>query len=162
MKTIYTHKGEEIFVDDEDYSFLNCHAWCLDGKGYPCSRIDSISYRIHQVLVSKHGLIFRGQLDHEDRNKCNNQKSNFRSATGSQNMANQGLRVDNSSGYKGVVWDVLNQKYSAKIQYKSRQIYLGSFDSAIKAAEQYDFAAHKFFGKFACCNFEEKSDAATV
>ena len=42
--------------------------------------------------------------------------------------------------------------------YHGRKIHLGYFDSAIKAAEAYDYAARKFFGKFACCNFKEKSD----
>lgn len=42
------------------------------------------------------------QVDHIDLNTLNNLKSNLREVTNRDNVLNQGIRADNSSGYKGV------------------------------------------------------------
>lgn len=51
------------------------------------------------------------EVDHEDTNPANNRWGNLRSATSSQNKWNQGIRIDNQTGYKGVSYDTHNSKY---------------------------------------------------
>jgi len=95
------------------------------------------------------------EVDHEDRNYLNNQRSNLRLATKSQNQANSNLRIDSTSGYKGVTWHVRIMRWQAKIQVRKTRIFLGYFKTPEEAARAYDKAAKRYFGEFANLNFKE-------
>jgi hypothetical protein len=78
------------------------------------------------------------KVDHEDRNGLNNQRSNLRAATTSQNSANARKRSDGrSSPYRGVCWDRRYGKWLA-----------GS-------------AALEHFGEFANLNFPPEKTAVS-
>ena len=89
------------------------------------------------------------RLDHDDLDGTNNTWTNLRSATGSQNIANQGLRSDNTSGYKGVSYVKLTGKWIATIMYQGQSYHLGTFLSPEAASAAYASAALRFFGPFA-------------
>lgn len=58
---------------------------------------------MHRVIAERMGLdITRKQVDHRDRDKYNNQRSNLRVATNGLNRANSDLNSNNKSGFKGV------------------------------------------------------------
>lgn len=95
-------------------------------------------------------------VDHIDRDKLNNRRSNLRLATIFENMANVGPK---KAGYKGVFEQKRNlaKKFSSYIDSKSltgkKRKYLGHFASAEEAAKAYDKAAKEIFGEFAYQNF---------
>lgn len=93
------------------------------------------------------------QIDHIDGDGLNNTKQNLRICTQSENVMNQSIRSDNSSGYKGVWWDKQTNKWRAGIIISGKTVYLGRFDFLVNAARAYDFAAKELFGEFSKLNF---------
>jgi hypothetical protein len=91
----------------------------------------------------------KSRVDHENTVRLDNKWTNLRLATASQNAANAGTRVNNTSGVKGVSWDKCCKKWFAKITVDGKQIYLGVFETLDGAASAYKEAAERHFGEFA-------------
>lgn len=115
-------------------------------NGYIRIAIDGHDYRANRLAW----LYVTGEwpeniVDHRDLDKANNKWTNLRPATLSQNGHNVGLRRDNQSGHKGVIWRRDCQKWAARLSGK----YLGSFNEYAKACAAYDTAALEAHGEFA-------------
>src|ERR1700674_5840776 len=68
------------------------------------------------------------QVDHHpDFNGLNNQRSNLRIATQTDNARNHRIRRDNSSGFKGVCWSKRSGKWKAQISINGKRVGLGYF-----------------------------------
>jgi hypothetical protein len=89
------------------------------------------------------------RLDHKDLDGTNNIWENIRAATGSQNIANQGLRSNNTSGSKGVGYNARTDKWFSQIRVNYKLIHLGTFADFRDAEAAYATAASKYFGEFA-------------
>lgn len=122
---------------------------CLPYKWYI---LNGACYTPKVKRLHNHLLGFIG-VDHINRNPLDNRRSNLRSANKSQNGANVGLRKDSTSGFKGVSFDKLKNKWKAYINIGEygRQS-LGYFTDKIDAAKAYNEAAIKYFGEFAGLN----------
>ena len=68
-------------------------------------------------------------VDHIDNDKSNNNISNLRWATHTENGRNQTISKANKSGVKGVLWDKKTNKWKASITIDCILIYLGVFDN---------------------------------
>lgn len=134
-------KGLYAIVDDDDYERLLKHSWCLDvGGGYPMTRYKKKTYRMHKmVLEAPKGLY----IDHINRNKLDNRKSNLRIVTNSQNMLNTGIYSNNTSGYKGVTYNKKDRRWIAQVKVNYKNIVLGRFENkedAAKARMRWNYA----------------------
>jgi hypothetical protein len=90
-------------------------------------------------------------VDHfPDPRGLNCQKHNLRPASFKENVQNQRLRINNTSGYKGVTLQKDCGRWKAAI---GASIYLGLFPTAKQAALAYDVKARELFGEFANTNF---------
>ena len=94
------------------------------------------------------------QVDHIDGNRLNNDISNLRMATQSENNCNQKIQKNNTSGFKGVFYDNKYKKYRARIK-KEGKIITKFFDTALEAARFYNENAEILHGKFARINIIE-------
>jgi len=160
-------EGKFALVDDEDYEELSKRKWYCDKKGYAYrkgyrkdGRIDN-GYVTNKCYSKKpaifmHRVIMNAPedvlIDHEDRNKHNNQKYNLRFCTNTQNIRNGGMRKNNKSGYKGVCFSYKLNKWRSTIMVDRKSIHLGLFPTPIEAARTYNEAAIKYFGDFARLN----------
>ena len=164
MKIIYTNKGQEIFVDDEDYEDLTKHTWFISKKGYAVRNVAHPTEKGKWVIEGMHrrimGLEYGNTLkvDHRDHCKVNNQRINLRVCTNSQNLFNRGANRNNTSGFKGVNQDKNSGRWVAEIWKNGKKKSLGHFDTAESAHEAYCKAAIEIHGEFA--NFGDAKKAA--
>ena len=126
----------------------------LQSNGYWKVGYNRVRYYVHRICYYLHtGIDPIGfEIDHIDSNVGNNDPSNLRRVTVSANQANQRLRLQNSSGYKGVHWHAGRRKWQAQITKDKRYYYLGLFDTPEMAAKAYDTAANELFGNYAKTN----------
>ena len=87
-------------------------------------------------------------IDHIDENKANNNVKNLRWATCKDNLANQGKRTNNKSGFKGVCFDKPLNKYKAYIRINGKIKHLGYFETAEEASKAYEAKAKEIHKEF--------------
>lgn len=159
MKSIELSKGMVAFVDDEDYEWLNQWKWTLADR--PSSNLKYARRNIYIPFRSSemmHRVILgitdrRVQVDHIDRNGLNNQRSNLRMATQSQNNANRKLKPSPISGYLGVAPN--NSKinpWRAVIRKDRKKYNIGQYPNKEQAALAYNVMAKRLYGEFATFN----------
>jgi len=132
-------------VDEIDFKILSGTNFRLDSWGYLQGTY--FPYRgicLHLIVAKRMGLDVSKIIDHEDRNKLNNQSYNLREATKSQNNFNSKLRNDNTTGYRGIYWHNLHQKYEVKIQINGDRINFGLFKTMTEAKEVRNKAILKY------------------
>jgi hypothetical protein len=151
VKIIPLTRGYKTLVDDEDYEYLSQFKWRsqIDRYVYAvCTINGDFQYLHHLLLLPKIGFI----VDHKDRNSLNNQKSNLRYATYSQNNINTNRLTRSSSGYRGVSFHKQSKKWSADICLNYERTRLGLYDTPEMAAVAYNIAARELHGEFARLN----------
>lgn len=129
--------------DDIDQGLVEQYKWSVD-KGYVRSR----HLYLHRLIL---GITDpKIQVDHIDHNPFNNQRSNLRLCSHSENQRNR-IKRNGSSVFKGVTRR--RGRFAASITYENRKYYLGLFRSEITAAKVYDNASTKLHGEFGLTNF---------
>lgn len=83
-------------------------------------------------------------IDHINGDRADNRITNLRSVSQQENLRNQSLRADNSSGVVGVNWHSQNGRWRAAITVAGKSLHLGCFDSIEAAASAREDASRKF------------------
>lgn len=152
MKTCYTTRGEEFYVDDEDYGRVSKYTWYIDGTKRLRARIRYRLVLLHRYILN---VPFGMSVDHIDANPLNNCKSNLRICTQSQNLMNQRPQVGKTSKYKGVHWYKTRNQWVSKTMINKRNIFIGYFEKEEEAALAYNAKAIELFGDYARLNVIE-------
>jgi hypothetical protein len=119
--------------------------------GAPPKRRMCYAHQIAWFLMTGEWPLEGFEVDHKDRDGLNNRWKNLRLATSSQNKANSKIRIDNTSGSKGVAMDCQRNQWQVYIAFNKKRISLGRFavkdlDKAIAARRAGEL---KYFGKYA-------------
>lgn len=88
-------------------------------------------------------------VDHIDRNKMNNKRSNLRVCTRNQNAQNYGIKKNNTTGVTGVYRNKKNGKWIALITENKKTHALGHYENFYDAVLARLEAEKKYFGEFA-------------
>lgn len=150
----------EILLDDDDFNALPMDARIYVHKhraSYYAQLYDKKTKKVtlfHRFIL---GLTDKSKVvDHADGNGLNNQRSNLRICSNSENVRNRRVDTDqtkkSTSKYKGVYWNKRSAKWHARITYDNRKIHLGLHENENEAAKAYNDAAVKYFGEFARLN----------
>ena len=144
-KKIKLTQGKFALVDDDDYKKLNKHKWFAVKyhKTYYAKRNAKVNNKWKPIYMHRVIMQLRQgdgkELDHQNRNGLDNQKTNLRIVSRSENMRNNGKFLNSKSGYTGVYWYEPLRKWHAQICINYKNIHLGYFpkkDEAIKARRQ--------------------------
>lgn len=118
---------EKVCVSD------GCWLWTdeLQATGYAGFWRNGKTLRAHRVSYEMHvGPIPDGLLvDHICQVRHCVRPSHLRLATYKQNSEHQQLRSDNTSGYRGVSWDVNKECWVGLTKHAGKQVFVGSFDN---------------------------------
>jgi hypothetical protein len=146
--------GNYAIVDDHIYDKVKNHTWFLGKRGYPTATIKQKHIYLHRFILELTDP--KIQVDHKDGNPLNNLLENLRMCSPGENRRNRkrGKKAERLNPYKSVQLTP-SGKWCVKINYKNKQLYIGTFETAIEAAQAYDIKALELFGDFACLNFPE-------
>ncbi len=143
MKTYTVYrKGtpHQVLIDDCDQEIFERYTWHITNKGYVRMNVprhekpkygNRSTVPLHCVLL---GYVDGKEIDHINRNKLNNRRSNLRHVTALENSANRRERSTGKakSGYTGVSLRP-NGKFQAVIRKNNKTITLGTYDTAEQA-----------------------------
>jgi len=120
----------------------------IDDRGYIKIRIGSRAYRGHRLAwFYYYGEFPNMEIDHINGIKTDNRIENLRLATHAENCKNQGVRKNNTSGYKGVR-KTRHGSWLAGIGVNGEWIYLGVYPTPEEASDAYKEAADYYYGEF--------------
>lgn len=159
-KLYWLPRTPDMFTDGKYQAERVCSLWNrkLAGKeaftanlnGYRQGEIFGRHSKAHRVLW----LLYTGKwpsadIDHINGIRSDNRIENLRVVSRAENLKNQRLRTNNTSGVTGVSWDKRSGKWHAHIQVNVRRKHIGYFTkisdaiAARKAAEvEYGFHAN--------------------
>jgi intein/homing endonuclease len=120
---IYKAHGIDCYaiVDAEDFERMSQFRWNLTQNGYVReSRHDGQT--MHRMIL---GLTVGDgkEVDHRNRNKLDNRRSNIYVCTRSQNVSNRGLFKKNKSGITGVAWIEKTGYWCAYLNVRGKRVH---------------------------------------
>ena len=142
-----TAQGIEFVIDAEDLSKVAGKTWHINAMGYPQTNIysEGTSPLLHRIIMGDYEKGFC--VDHIDRDKLNNRKSNLRICRQVDNAKNTSMRINNTSGFTGVREQ--HGKWYAEIRANGKTHRLGSFDSFEAAVNARIEGEKQYFGEYA-------------
>ena len=147
MPSIQLTKGQFALVDIADYKSLSKHKWICHNGRYAARRFKGKYILMHRAIMKpRKGFV----VDHINGNGLDNNRSNLRICTQSQNCSNS-VNKGNSK-YRGTYR--MRDYWQASIKHNYKKIHLGTFRTQEEAARCYDKAAVRIFGIFARTNFK--------
>lgn len=149
-----TNVEATTLLDAEDFYIAASRNWYTNSLGYVYSKVTVSPKKYKSIFLHRLVIGAKGKeiVDHINMNPLDNRRENLRIVTKSQNMMNRKAPAQNTSGYKGVVWDKYNKKWTAQIQSNGKHKKIGRFLKKEDAARAYNEAAIKLHGEYSNLN----------
>ncbi len=140
--------GGQAMVSKQDWLFLVGYSWSLHGGYLQCNNRCAFNghpihgKRIHWFVAQLMGLkIPKGyQIDHINRNRLDNRRSNLRAASLILQAQNHRVQKNNKSGYTGVQFHSRDKEWVANIKIDGKYKHLGYFKTPEEASKVYQAA----------------------
>lgn len=134
-----------VIIDISDIDIIKHKHIYIDKGGYASISINNKHKRLHRVIMNYNGYY---DIDHINRNRLDNRKSNLRVCSRSENMHNSTDKLNTSTGYRGI-YKVTNKqyvrdRYTARIQINKVIMNLGYFDTLEEAVAARKRVINKF------------------
>ncbi len=109
-------------------------AGCLSPNGrWVVSVQRKLQYRYRVGWIHHYGLVPEVEIDHVNGDPGDDRIINLRLATRKQNCENLGIRSDNTSGARNVVWDKSKGVWKAQVGHNGKTIHGGYFIDPVAA-----------------------------
>jgi hypothetical protein len=146
LTLIKARSGEVVgrtLVDDADYEHLSRWNWYVSDGGYAmrattirnaAGNRQFLAIRLHRYLMGLEAGD-RREVDHRNRDKLDNRRSNLRVTTHAENHQNKGAkRTAQTSAHRGVDWRADRGKWRAAYAGRDQRKHIGYFDTEDEAA----------------------------
>lgn len=124
IHTIYKKEPKEIIIDLEDVENLKKYTWSLTPDGYARTKINKKHFLMHRIIMK---CPSNKVIDHINRNRLDNRKSNLRICTILENCHNKNIPTNNKSGFAGVIFNKKSKKWKAYIMCNGINYHLGFY-----------------------------------
>lgn len=128
---LFTYSDGQLFWKE-----TNQFAGWISNNGYYTVDIECKKYLVHRVIYEMFWGHCPELIDHINQNKLDNRIENLRPSNKRDNAFNSKIRVDNTSGARGVSFSKSNQKWFAYIWLHGKRIsggYHEDIEDAISA-----------------------------
>ena len=142
VKMYASNTGTPFYIDKEDLNKVSKYTWMENHKGYIVRTAKYLA--LHRYIIND--LPDDMVIDHIDRDKKNNRKSNLRVVTQQDNTLNRSINSNNEFGVSGVHKNNSNvNPYAATFGAKGRFFY-GSYKTLEEAIVARLRAEKEMFG----------------
>jgi len=152
-----SNTNEEFYFDLENYDLIKNYSWYKNENGYIRTHLEGNYFLLMHRLVMNCPEDM--EIDHKFHNKYDNRKEFLRFATKNQNGMNKDTPEDNTSGVKGVYWDIRNEKWKPYISINGKQTFLGAFDDFEEAVIVRKEAEEEYYGEYNYKNIKSSEKA---
>ena len=135
-------------IDLEDYELVKDYKWTYLKTGYLANSTSNTL--LHRLIMKEKIKSSKDTVDHINRDKLDNRKSNLRIVTKQVNLLNKGLQQNNTSGARGVKVKTLKsgkKVYESSIGLNGKDKYLGRFKDFDQAVLKRKEAEKELFGR---------------
>lgn len=127
-------------IDAADAEYVNSYRWRVNADGYAVrdARVgEGVGKRVISLAKALMDVAPRDsrQVDHINRDRLDNRRSNLRVCTHAQNHQNVPGHPRSTSRFRGVSWDSARQRWAAYVMLAGRTHHLGRFERETEAAE---------------------------
>lgn len=127
-----------VLIDAADAELVNQWRWHLRPDGYAARDNEVVDGKRIARLLHRELLGLQNgnplEVDHIDRNRLNDRRSNLRIANHADQMQNHSRQRNGSSKYRGVSWDKSHGKWFASVHTGGKSYFMGRFDNEEEAA----------------------------
>ena len=123
-----------------------------DIRRYKYFSVNGVKYYNHRIVWFMYHGYMPKQIDHINGNPLDNRIENLRECNQSENNWNQGIKVTNKSGYKGISWYARDKRWVAKLNVFGKSHIVGNFinkEDAVEAMKKARIELHKEFSRHA-------------
>ena len=122
-------------------------AGTISHRGYIHISINGKAYQAHRLAwLYVYGEFPKNDIDHINMVKDDNRIANLRNVSRAENSRNRKISTKNSSGFPGVSFSKIKNRFIAKISIENKLKYLGSAKSAEEAFEYYRKFHNEHYG----------------
>lgn len=140
----YDNSGKTFLIDKEDLPKIKDKYWRED-HGYFSDITEGEKVYLHRFIM---GFPEGMSIDHINRDKSDNRKSNLRVCEQLENCWNTGIRKNNTSGVTGVSFINRTKKWECFLECNGERhrSYFDDKDDAIKQRKEWE---RQYYGEFA-------------
>lgn len=125
--------GAVMFVDHDALPLVAAHGWYRTSEGYAATSIGITNPSFHRLYLGPSTAGF--EVDHMNRNRLDNRRSNLRIVTSRVNQNNMSRYKNNTSGTTGVSYDKIRKRWGAH-WYENGKMKLKLFSVALYGEEE--------------------------
>lgn len=146
-----SEKTLHCIFDKEDYELIKPYYWSITEDEYANAYNPKTKekYYMHRFILGlKKSNHINDYVDHINGNKLDNRKCNLRICTPSQNMINQKIRPNNTSGVNGVCYSKKDKRWIAAININKKRTVIGYYKNLEEAKIARELAEKEYYRDF--------------
>ena len=116
---IANNTGNHFLVSNEDYEAVKEHCWHEAATGYVVAKINGSLVTLHNFILN----FPKETVDHINRNRLDNRRTNLRTVTQQQNTMNRSIQGNNKSGVAGVYFDKSRGKWVGSLSLGDKKYF---------------------------------------